>query len=151
MIYAGYMLMGLAAGFLSALLGIGGGVVVVPILVIFFAMDMKLAIGTSLAYIVPVALCGAVQHGFNRNVDLRVVALAVPFGFVGAYLGVRLCNALPAPMLKRVFGLLLLAIGLRLLIVPQAPFDVLERERSGPHGDGGAPVQPRPPQAQDGS
>jgi len=118
MFYAGCIVIGLTAGFLSALLGIGGGVVVVPMLLLFFAMDMKVAIGTSLAYIAPVALWGAFQHGLNRNVNLMVVALAVPLGFAGAYLGVRVCEALPALALKRVFGVVLLLVGLKLLLLP---------------------------------
>ena len=117
--YILYGAIGLAAGVLSALLGVGGGIVVVPMLALVAGLPMKLAVGTSLAYIVPVALSGAVQHGLHGDVNLRFVALAVPLGLLGTYLGVRLFGALSGTRIKQVFGLLMLLVGLKMPLLPQ--------------------------------
>ena len=119
MVYAGYMLMGLVAGFLSALLGIGGGVVVVPMLVLLFGLDPKIAIGTSLAYIVPVALAGAVQHGLKGQMVLWIALIAVPLGLIGTYFGMMAGSSLGSLQIKRIFGILMLLVGLKLLLLPQ--------------------------------
>ena len=114
--YVVLMLMGLAAGFLSTLLGIGGGVVVVPMLVFFLTMGFKEATGTSLAFMVPIALAGAIQHGLGRNVNWTVAALAIPLGLVGTYLGKRLQTELPTSSLKVVFGVVMLIAGAKLIL-----------------------------------
>ena len=119
MLYAGCMLTGLVAGFLSSLLGVGGGVVVVPMLLLLFGWDPKIAIGTSLACMVPVALAGAVQHGLEGELRLKIALIMIPLGLIGTYLGMKASNALGSPEIKRIFGVLMLLVGLKLLLLPQ--------------------------------
>jgi hypothetical protein len=110
-----YAAVGLAAGVVSSLLGIGGGVVLVPILILVFAFPAHEATVTSLAYIAPVALAGALL-GWHRGhqVHWGLVAVAVPTGLVGAYLGAWASHRLSTSQLKIVFGILMVVIGLRL-------------------------------------
>ena len=152
MLYLGCMLMGLTAGFLSALLGIGGGMVVVPMLLMLFAMDPKVAIGTSLAYIAPVALAGALQHGLKDNVMLKVALIALPFGIVGTYLGVMAHGALGGVALTRIFGVLMLVMGLKLLLLPRG-WDGLLMKPETLVSDSARPVavEPARPDANDSS
>jgi len=114
--YALYLLVGLAAGFLSALLGIGGGVIMVPLLVLLLGADMKIAVGTSLAYIVPVALSGALQHSYRGQIMWKALLLVVPCGLIGTYLGVRASDVLSGPMLKRMFGVLMVVVGIKMAL-----------------------------------
>ena len=65
-----FIIIGLAAGILSGLLGVGGGIIIVPALTMFMGFDIKQAIGTSLAIIIPTALSGAVVHYTSGNVNL---------------------------------------------------------------------------------
>lgn len=119
MFYAGCMLIGLVAGFLSTLLGIGGGVVVVPMLLLLLGLDAKIAVGTSLAYIVPVALAGAVQHGLKGELSLKIALIAIPLGLIGTYFGMKVSDSLGSLEIKRIFGILMLLVGLKLLLLPQ--------------------------------
>jgi hypothetical protein len=117
--YAAYLVVGLAAGFTSALLGIGGGVIMVPALIFFFSLPAKEATVTSLAYICPVALAGALL-GAHRSFQIHwlLVALAVPAGLVGAHLGTHAKAHISAAQLKLVFGLLMIVVGARLALAP---------------------------------
>ncbi len=116
--YLGYMLLGLVAGFASKLLGIGGGVLIVPVLIFFFALPMKMAVGTSLAYIAPVALSGALQDVFKGNVSYRIALVAIPFGIMGTYFGSKVSDELKDGTLKVVMGVLLILVGLKMVLLP---------------------------------
>ncbi len=109
-IFALHALLGLASGTASALLGIGGGAIIVPVLVIGFGYGQHLAEGTSLAVIVPTALVGAVTHGRRNYTDWPVGLRLAAGGLVGSLLGAEVALALPAALLSRAFGVLLVVI-----------------------------------------
>ena len=90
-----------------------------PILVMLFAVDMRVAVGTSLAYMVPVAFAGALQHGLKGNIKMDIAVVAALFGIIGAFLGVQAHSQLSSVWLKRIFGILMLLIGLKLLLLPR--------------------------------
>jgi len=109
---AGLLLLGAAVGVLSAMLGIGGGVVLVPALVILFGLSQAEAQGTSLATIPFGAVIAAMIY--HQSAPLRVpVVVAVAAGFVaGALLGARLVPHVSEAALRLAFGGLLLYLGL---------------------------------------
>ena len=107
---------GLIAGILSAFLGVGGGVVMVPLLLYLVVPDMKMAVGTSLAYIAPIALAGALQHGWRGNVSWPVVLAAVPLGLVGTWVGSELSDVVSAQNLRSIFGVLMVLVGLKMVL-----------------------------------
>jgi uncharacterized membrane protein YfcA len=113
--YVAYGSLGLVAGFASALLGIGGGVLLVPALVLLFAFPTKAASATSLAYIGPVALAGALLQ-WRRGEDIRwvLLVLAIPAGLVGAHLGTVAKMHVSNTQLKMIFGILMVAVGVKL-------------------------------------
>src|SRR5215213_9291823 len=108
----GLVAFGTAVGVVSGMLGIGGGIVLVPGLVFLFGFTQPEAQGTSLAVLsVPVVIFAAVvyyQHGFVR---VPAVAAIVAGFAVGAYLGARLIPYAPAAALRVVFGCILLYVG----------------------------------------
>lgn len=108
---------GLAAGVLSGLFGIGGGVIIVPALVVFLGFTAQQAAGTSLgALLLPVGLLGVLEYWRAGEVEL-VNALVLALGLLfGAFLGARLGLSLPTEVVQRAFGVLLLVFGLRLVI-----------------------------------
>ena len=116
----GYVLLGLAAGSVSASLGVGGGVVMVPVLVIIFSFDQHLAQGTSLAVIAPTAFVGAVVHARSGRV---VWGYAVPLGVaavVGGLIGGRIALAIDDVLLRRLFAVLLVVTAVRMMRGPGA-------------------------------
>jgi hypothetical protein len=113
--YAIYIAFGVVAGFTSALLGIGGGVVLVPAMIMVFALPAKTATATSLAYIVPIALYGVLKQ-WHDGAEIRwgLALMAVPLGLVGAELGIRAKQHLSNAWVQVIFAALMMAVGLRL-------------------------------------
>ena len=114
------IIIGFAAGILGSLVGIGGGIVVVPALLAMTAlipgMNPKMATGTSLAMLLPpIGILGVMQYYKNGNVNL-VVAGLLCIGFVfGGYFGGRLANNIDKDTLKKFFAVFLLLISLKFL------------------------------------
>ena len=108
-------LIGLFGGVASGLFGVGGGIVMVPAMVYFLTMDIKLAVGTSLVVIIPTALSGMLKHYQLGHVDWRVALSLIPMAVVGGYLGAWLTRDLSSGNLKRMFGGFLILVGLRLI------------------------------------
>lgn len=112
---------GVLAGGLSGLFGVGGGILIVPGLVMVLGMDQRRAHGTSLAAIVPIALSGTVGYAVADSVDWPVAALLVVGSAVGAAIGTHLLARLPVDTLRVGFALLLLATAVRMAIdIPDA-------------------------------
>jgi uncharacterized protein len=110
-------LIGLVSGITSGLFGVGGGIIMVPAMMYFLKMDIKMAIGTSLAVMVPTVMVGALQHirhGHLANLDWRVPFALVPLAIGGGWLGAWLTTQIQAANLKRAFGAFLVIVGLRI-------------------------------------
>ncbi|MEO6462597.1 MAG: sulfite exporter TauE/SafE family protein [Candidatus Eisenbacteria bacterium] len=110
------ILIGLAGGLASGLLGIGGGVVLVPLLGKFLHLDQKRAQATSLAILVFTALAAALTYGAMGTVDLRLAALLALGAVFGVRLGALLSNRLSSATLRRAFGVFAFLVGVRLLL-----------------------------------
>jgi uncharacterized membrane protein YfcA len=112
-------LIGLLGGITSGMFGIGGGIVMVPAMVLLLSppvRDIKHAIGTSLCIIVPTALMGAYKHAQANQVEWKVALIMAPLAIAGGYLGAWLTTTHLEPThLKRGFGGLLILVGLKLI------------------------------------
>jgi uncharacterized protein len=107
---------GLLAGVLSGLFGVGGGVVMVPLQMLFLAEPIKSAVRTSLGAIVPIAASGLAQHAWNGNV-LWVPGLCLGVGgILGAQAGTRLLPRLPDRTVNQLFRLLLIALAVYMVV-----------------------------------
>ena len=113
---ASLLAIGLAAGFLAGLLGIGGGILIVPALVLLLGFDQHLAQGTSLVVIIPAALAGSWTHYQRGRLDLRVAAFVAVGGVVGAAIGSLSALSLDDALLQRLFAVVLIVVALRMLI-----------------------------------
>ena len=114
LIALGYAASGLGMGILSALLGIGGGILLIPILVTAFGFSQQLASGTSLAVMLPIALVGALRLTRPGLTDWRMGARFGTGSVLGALLGASLALALSGPTLRLIFAAVLLVIGARM-------------------------------------
>lgn len=112
-----YLLLGLLTGVLSGMVGIGGGVLIVPALVYLFRMDQHKAQGTSLgALLAPIGILAFWEYYKAGNADLTA-ALLIALGFLaGGYFGGMWAQHISVLMLRRGFGVALLVIGLHFLI-----------------------------------
>lgn len=110
------VLVGLLAGFLSGLFGVGGGILLVPGLMIVLGMEQRRAHGTSLAAIVPIAVAGVIGYAVHRSVDLPAAALLALGSAGGAVAGARLLDRLPGRALQLAFGGLLVLTAVRLFL-----------------------------------
>jgi uncharacterized membrane protein YfcA len=108
------LVVGLVAGVASGMFGIGGGAVIVPALMLFLNYDQKLATGTSLgALLLPVALPGVIEYYQADKVSIETAVPLALLLLVTAFLGARLALRLPTKIVKRLYGIFLLIIGLR--------------------------------------
>jgi len=106
----------LAIGALSGLAGIGGGVFLIPVLVLLFGWSQHLAVGTTLAVMVPpVTLAAAYEYYKRGHVDLGAAVILTVLIFVGSWATARYAHVIPEVYLKRVFGFVLLVVALRFL------------------------------------
>lgn len=110
------VLVGIAAGFLSGLFGVGGGILVVPALVLVLGFDQRAAHGTSLAAVLPVAMASLGGYAFAGEVDWAVAAPLAVGAVSGAVLGTRLLQVLPQRTLAYAFAGLLLVTAVRLFV-----------------------------------
>jgi uncharacterized membrane protein YfcA len=107
---------GLVAGVLAGLLGVGGGVVLVPALVLMLGFDQHVAQGTSLVVIVPAALAGSTVNYRRGRFRLLDAALLVAGGLAGAAIGSSMALGLQDASLRRLFAVLLVAFGVQQLL-----------------------------------
>src|SRR4051794_20159660 len=101
-----FVAIGLVAGILSGLFGIGGGIVIIPALILLAKFPTKLALGSSLgALLLPVGILGAYTYYQNGNLDIRA-SLTIALGlFFGAWAGAQLAQHLSGAALQRLFAL----------------------------------------------
>ncbi len=107
---------GLLGGFLSGLFGIGGGILMVPLLVLILGLDQRRASALSLAGVLPAAIVGSITYALQGSLDVLAAALIAAGGVVGALVGTRLLRSMPLGWLRWMFIALLLLVAVRMLI-----------------------------------
>jgi uncharacterized protein len=110
------VLIGVVAGFFSALFGVGGGIVIVPLLVLAAGFEERPAAATSLAAIGITALAGTLFYAFHGRVEVVDAALVGIPAAVGAVAGTALQQRLPRRAISLLFSALLVAVAVRLLV-----------------------------------
>lgn len=107
---------GAGAGLLSGLFGVGGGIIMVPAMVLLAGMAQQRASATSLAAIVPIATVGAIIFGGADSVDLLAAAIVVVGSLIGVQLGSRLMPRIGDRRLRMVFAVFMIAVGITMLV-----------------------------------
>jgi hypothetical protein len=113
-----YVIAGLAVGIMSSLFGVGGGVLLVPILALGFGFGQKSAQGMSLFIMLPIALAGAIRYKLNPDISINlslcgIVALG---GIAGAMIGTHLVFNIPEALLKRMFAVFIILTGIHMIV-----------------------------------
>ena len=112
-----YILLGVVAGIFSGLIGIGGAIIIIPSLVLLFGLSQHTAQGTTLALMVPpIGLLAALAYYKQGFVDLKIAAFICLGFFVGGLLGAKFAIAIPDQLLKKIFGVVLLAVSIKMIL-----------------------------------
>ena len=106
---------GIAVGVFSAVFGVGGGVLMVPFMVLALDLTQHTAEGSSLLAIVPIALAGAYSHHRNGFVEWKTAARLAAGGVLGALAGALVGLGVPAELLQTLFAALVAIVGVRLI------------------------------------
>ncbi|HMK04790.1 MAG TPA: sulfite exporter TauE/SafE family protein [Ferruginibacter sp.] len=134
------ILVGIAAGILGGLVGVGGGIIIVPALVYFIGFSQKTAQGTSLALIMlPVGIFGVLQYYKQGHVDFRIAGILAIGFLAGSYFGSKVALSLPQDTVKKIFAMLMIVIAIKMLffdkIKKTGPEAKMEQEIKGPAND----------------
>jgi uncharacterized protein len=107
---------GLIAGFLSGLIGIGGGIVIVPVLVYILSMNQKTAQGTTLfMFLLPIGILSVYNYHKAGHVDFKTAAIMAITFLVGSYFGSKTAITLDTRLVKQIFALAIILIGIKML------------------------------------
>lgn len=111
------IIIGIIAGMLSGLIGVGGGVIIVPALMYFLAFSQKEAQGTSLGILLlPVGILAVTQYYKQGYVDIKVVLIVSSAFLLGGFLGSKIALAISENVLKKIFAVILILIALKMLL-----------------------------------
>ena len=110
-----YVAIGVVAGLFAAMFGIGGGVVIVPLLILITKMPVRMATATSLATLLLTSLMGVIRYSGSGHIDwVAALVIGTP-AVVGVLIGIRFQKRLPAEWLILGFGLFVVVIGLKMV------------------------------------
>ena len=108
---------GIIAGFLSGLIGIGGGIVIVPVLIYFFSMSQKTAQGTTLfMFLLPIGVLGVYNYYKAGHVDFKAAAIMAITFVIGSYLGSKAAIEFDTKLVKQIFAVSIIIIGVKMLL-----------------------------------
>lgn len=113
--YAAFALLGVVAGVFSGLFGVGGGIIMVPFLIVLAGYTAHMAQGISLGVIIPTAIVGALGYFRKGNLDPAVVVTLSLGSIPGAYLGQDVAQRLPQSTLRTLFALFMVAVAARVM------------------------------------
>jgi len=123
------ILIGIAAGTLSGLVGVGGGIIIVPALVYFIGFSQKAAQGTSLGVLLlPVGILGVLQYYKQGHIDIKVVCyLSVGF-ILGGYIGSKVAVTITQENAKKIFAMLMIVIAIKMLFFDKPKKEVISSD-----------------------
>ena len=111
------LMVGLVAGYLSGLIGIGGGVVIVPVLVYLLHMNQKAAQGTTLfMFILPIGFLGVYNYYKEGQIDFKSALIMCITFVIGSYFGSKTALSFDTKLVKQIFGAIIMLIGLKMLL-----------------------------------
>ncbi len=112
-----YVFLGLTAGILSGVVGIGGGVLIVPALIFLFGFTQQQAQGTTLALLVPpIGILAAWTYYQQGFVDIKVASFIATGFILGSLYGARLAVGVSNTVLEKIFGITIILIGLKMVL-----------------------------------
>lgn len=135
------LVIGLAAGFLSGLIGIGGGIILVPALVFFLGLSQKQAQGTSLGVLLlPVGALAVWQYYKQGHINFNYIILISVSFIAGGYLGSKLALSISDDKMKKIFAIIMMILSIKMLFFDQKNKDAtqvgIKNEQTNNHKEG---------------
>ncbi|RLE31241.1 sulfite exporter TauE/SafE family protein [Candidatus Acetothermia bacterium] len=115
-LYAFAALLGLIAGIVSGMFGIGGGTVFVPSLAVFLGLDIVTAVATSLFVMIPTTIIGAAKHWMQGNLHMELALPLILGIIIGTQIGPRIGSKIPKKRLRQLFGIVLLYAAVNMIV-----------------------------------
>jgi hypothetical protein len=126
------ILIGIGAGMLGGLVGVGGGIIIVPSLVYFLGYSQKMAQGTSLGILLlPVGILGVLQFYKQGHINMQAVWVISAGFLVGSYFGSRIALSLPEATVKKIFATLLVLIAIKMFFLDRKKTPEPEKTQAG--------------------
>ena len=111
------LLIGLATGIMAGMLGIGGAIIMIPSLVFLMGFSQQMAQGTSLAVMLPpIGIFAAYNYYKAGQANIKFALILAAAFIIGSYFGSKLALTIPQPLLKKIFGLLLILVAAKMLL-----------------------------------
>ena len=111
------IVIGIITGVMAGMLGIGGAIIMIPALVLLMGFSQQTAQGTSLAVMLPpIGILAAYNYYKAGQVNIKFAIVLAVFFLVGSYFGSKMALTLPQPVLKKIFGVLLLLVAAKMLL-----------------------------------
>ena len=108
---------GLVAGILSGMVGIGGGIIIVPALVYFLGLSQHTAQGTTLAmFLMPIGILGVMNYYNAGHVDIKTALIIGTTFVLGSFVGSKIAIGLDQNMVKRIFGVIILFVSIKMIL-----------------------------------
>jgi hypothetical protein len=111
------VIIGLAAGFLGGMIGLGGAIILIPALVMFLAMDQRVAQGTTIAIMLPpIGIFAAFNYYKAGYVNIKYALVIAVVFMIGGYLGSKVALNIPVSVLKKIFAVVLVLIAAKMVL-----------------------------------
>jgi len=111
------LLIGLAAGIFSGLVGLGGGIIIIPALIFLLGVDQHTAQGTSLALMLPpIGLLAAINYYRSGAINITYALIIAASFFIGGYFGSKIALTLPEAAVRKVFAAFIILMGIKMLL-----------------------------------
>ena len=118
-----FVFLGICAGILSGLLGLGSGIILVPALVLLCSFEQKSAQGMALVVMVPMVMVGALRYWKNPQIEMdgAIIGLIILGALAGVLVGTELMSKLPVDILRKVFAVVLIIVAVNMFVKPSKP------------------------------
>ncbi len=118
-----FILLGICAGVLSGLLGLGSGIILIPTLVLLCECKQKSAQGMALVVMIPMVMLGALRYRMNPKIEMdgAIIGLIILGALAGVLVGTELMSRLPVDTLRKVFAVFLIIVAVKIIMTPTKP------------------------------
>lgn len=118
-----FILLGVCAGVLSGLLGLGSGIILIPTLVLLCECKQKSAQGMALVVMIPMVMLGALRYRMNPKIEMdgAIIGLIILGALAGVLVGTELMSRLPVDILRKVFAVVLIIVAVNMFVKPSKP------------------------------
>ena len=107
--------LGLVTGLINGVFGSGGGMIIVPALILFLGLKDYKAHATAISIILPLSIISTIIYLLNNTIPIKISFLVMIGGLVGSYIGAKILNKIPTTILRKIFGSVIIYTAIRMI------------------------------------